>query len=159
MPRIFLPLAIVAAMFFGPMFSETTTGSATGETVTSRSGEYFIGEAIACIRELKAPIGEECASTGELNDSTRTGSIMSWAAVIAIAAAALGVPGLLPVVGRLISFATLAAGIAAMGAIGLLALEMIGSPEGLPGLQWGAYLTAAAGLLTVISGLSGIRGN
>jgi len=158
MTRIFLPLAIFAAIFFGPMFSQTSDGSVTGERREQITGEYFVGEAVDCLRKLRAPIGEECASKGQIGDSTMVGQTISWAAMLALAASALGVIGLLPVVGRLVSFVTIFAGVGALAAMGLLALTMIGQPEGLPGLQWGAYLAAASGLLTLISGLAGLRG-
>ncbi len=158
MTRILLPLAIVAAIFFGPMFSETTSGSATGDSTTLRSGEYFIGEAVECLRKLQLPIGEDCASEGQLNGSTVVGDVISWAALISVAAAALGVAGLLPFIGRLTSMVTVVAGLATLGAMGYFALSMMGTPEGLPGVQWGAYLAAAFGMLTLISGLAGLRG-
>lgn len=158
MTRIFLPLAIVAAIFFGPMFAETTTGAASGEAVTTRSGEYFIGNAIDCLMQLKAPVGEECESDGEINDSIMVGQFITWASLLALAAAVLGVFGLIPVIGRITSVVTILAGLGALGAMGLLALTLIGTEVGLPGLQWGAYLAAAAGLLTLISGLAGLRG-
>lgn len=158
MIRILLPLAIVAAIFFGPMFSETTSGSATGDRVATITGDYFIGNAMDCILSLKVPLGEECASDGALNDSTTVGSVLSWVAVLSLAAAIAGVVGLLPFVGRITSILTLAAGVAALGGLGLFALTMLGTDEGLPGIQWGTYLAAGAALLTTISGLSGMRG-
>ena len=158
MIRILLPLAIVAAIFFGPMFAETSTGSATGERVATVTGDYFIGNAIDCLMSLKAPIGEECASDGVLNESTAVGSALSWVAVISIVAAVAGVLGLLPFIGRITSILTLLAGVGALGALVFFALTMIGTDEGLPGIQWGAYLAAGAALLTTISGLSGMRG-
>lgn len=158
MIRILLPLAIVAAIFFGPMFSETTSGSATGDTVTARTGEYFIGEAVNCVMSLKIPLGEECASDGVLKDSLQTGNFLTWASILCLGAALIGVLGLLPVVGRLTSLVTIAAGVASLGAIGYFMLVMMTTSEGLPGVQWGAYLAAGAALLTTISGLSGLRG-
>ncbi len=159
MARIFLPLAIVAAIFFGPLFAEVTTGSATGSNMTPRYGEYFIGNAVDCLLKLKAPIGEECASEGKLNGSVMVGQIITWASMLALAAAALGVVGLIPFIGRLTSIVTILAGLAALASMGLLALTLIGIDGiGLTGLRWGAYLAAAAGLLTLISGLAGLRG-
>ncbi len=158
MIRILLPLAIVAAIFFGPMFAETTSGSATGDRKAIVSGEYFIGEAIGCLMSLKPPIGEECASDGKINDSLLVGNVLTWASLLSIAAAIIGVLGLLPFIGRLTSIVTIAAGGFSLGAIGLFMLTMMATPEGLPGVQWGAYLAAGAALLTTISGLSGMRG-
>ncbi len=159
MTRILLPLAIVAAIFFGPMYKVSGTLADSGETMITRSGEYFIGEAVSCLRKLKVPLGEECASKGVLNDSTMVGDVMSWASMLAVAAAALGIVGLLPFVGRLTSIVTILAGLGAMGAIGYLALTLMTTEGiGLPGMQWGAYLAGALGLLTLISGLAGLRG-
>jgi hypothetical protein len=159
MTRILLPLAIVAAIFFGPMYNVSGKLADSGETVITRSGEYFIGEAVGCLRKLQVPLGEECASTGVLNDSTMVGDVMSWASMLAVAAAGLGIIGMLPFIGRLTSIVTILAGLGAVGAIGYMALTLMGTDGiGLPGMQWGAYLAAALGLLTLISGLAGLRG-
>jgi hypothetical protein len=163
MIRIFLPLAIVAAIFFGPMFVEKSEGELRGETVSVVSGDYFIGNAVECVRNLTVPIGEECASTGKLRDgknkeTTMVGSALSWASILAGLAAALAIPGLLPFIGRITSIATVAAGLASLAALGLFLTNMLGSEAGLAGVQWGAYLAAGLALLTTISGLSGMRG-
>ena len=159
MTRIFLPLAIVAAIYFGPMYNVQAVVADSGDTVITRSGEYFIGDAIDCMRNLKLPFAEECASTGELNDSTMVGTALSWASILAVAAAGLGVIGLLPFVGRLTSIVTILSGLGALGAVGYMALTLMTVDGiGLPGMQWGAYLAGGAGLLTLISGLSGLRG-
>jgi hypothetical protein len=86
------------------------------------------------------------------------GLAVAGAAGFSAIAAALGVLGLLPFVGRLTSIATAIAGVVAVGAMGYLILTLMGTSEGLGGVQWGAYLTGGAGLLTLISGLSGMRG-
>ncbi len=159
MTRILLPLAFVAAIFFTPMFAETTSGAATGDRVTPVAGEYFIGEAINCLIDLTVPIEEQCASQGALNDSMAVGNAMSWASLLALAAGGLGIIGLLPFIGRLTSIVTVLSGLGGMGAVGYLALTLMGTDGvGLPGMQWGAYLAGALGLLTLISGLSGLRG-
>ena len=158
MIRVFLPLAIIASIYFGPMFSETTSGSATGERVTMISGDYFIGNAVNCAIRLNPPIGEECASDGQLDGSSTVGDVISWASILAAAAAVLGVVGILPFVGRITSVVTLLAGVGGLGAMGLFLLTMMGTNEGLAGVQWGAYLAAGMSLLTMISGLSGMRG-
>ncbi len=158
MIRILLPLAMIAALFFGPMFSEESRGELSGKTVAIVTGEHFIGNTVDCVREMKAPIGEDCESTGELNDSTLVGDILSWSALLAAVAAVLGVPGLLPFLGRMTSIVTVGSGVAMLGSLGLFMTTMIGSEPGLGAVQWGAYLTAGLALLTVISGLSGMRG-
>ncbi|MEM8771649.1 MAG: hypothetical protein AAGD92_08375 [Pseudomonadota bacterium] len=159
MLRIFLPLAIVASMYFGPMFAEITSGSATGAYETERTGQFFIGNTIDCLTKLKAPLGEECAFSGTFYDSPLVGHLMSWTAVLSIAAGALGILGLLPVIGRVTSIFTILAGIAAVGSMGVLSLTMMGTEEGLGAVRWGVYSTAGLGLITLISGLSGMRGS
>lgn len=158
MIRILLPLAIVAAIFFGPMFQVETKDPVRGKTMSVVTGDYFIGNAVDCVKQIKLPLGEECASEGKMNDSTKVGSAMSWAAVLAGFAAVLGIPGMLPVIGRLTSIVTVGAGLASLGALGLFMMAMIGSEAGLGGVQWGAYLAAGLSLLTTITGLSGMRG-
>lgn len=158
MIRILLPLAFVAAIYLGPMFSVETTDSVRGESTSVVTGDYFIGNAVNCLKELKVPTAEECASDGEIQDSTSVGSALSWASMLAVGAAALGIVGLIPFVGRLTSVVTIAAGLAGLGAMGYFLSTMMNTAEGLPGVQWGAYLAAGAGLLTTISGLSGMRG-
>jgi hypothetical protein len=149
MQRILLPLVIVAAMYFGPMFAETTSGSATGASETVRTGQFFIGNMV----------GEECAFDGEFHDSPLVGHVMNWTALLALGAGVLGIIGLLPVIGRLTSVLTVLAGLGALGAMGLLTLTLLGTDDGLGAIRWGVYLTAGAGLLTLIAGLAGMRGN
>ncbi|GJL91505.1 hypothetical protein [Hyphococcus sp.] len=158
MIRIFLPLAIVAAIFFGPMFSVETKDPVRGESMSTVTGDYFIGNAVECIRQVKLPVGDECATEGRMNDSMVVGSALSWASVLAGLAAVLAIPGMLPFIGRITSIVTVASGLAALGALGLFLTNMLGSEAGLAGVQWGAYLAAGLALLTTISGLSGMRG-
>ena len=159
MIRILLPLAFVAVIFFGPMYSYSTENPVSGsEEEATISGSKFIGEAVNCVREMKVPIGEECRSTAEINKSTNAANAISWAATLAGGAAALGILGLLPFVGRLTSVVTTLAGLGGIGAMGYFMMAMMGTSEGLPAVSWGAYLAAGAALLTTISGLSGMRG-
>ncbi len=161
MIRVILPLAIVAAMFFGPFFSETTSGSATGSRTSMVAGSYFIEEAVTCVRNLNYTgfaFGDECASDAQYNGSQMSGSVLSGAAKISIVAAVLGVIGILPFIGRLTSIATIGAGLATLGAVGYFMMSATRSADGLASIQWGAYLVAGLALLTLISGLSGVRG-
>ncbi len=159
MIRILLPLAIVAAMYFGPMYSYEVDNPVSGrEEQAMVSGEQFIGGAVNCVRKLKAPFGEACASNAEINGSKTPARVMSLAASLAIGAALIGVLGLLPFVGRLTSIVTLLAGLGGLAAMGFFLVSMMGSNVGLAGVQWGAYLASGAALLTTISGLSGLRG-
>ncbi|WP_428408095.1 hypothetical protein [Hyphococcus sp.] len=158
MIRILLPLAIVAAIFFGPMFAVETMDPVRGKSMSVVTGDYFIGNAVECVKDLRLPLGKECATEGKMNDSTTVGSALTWACVLCALAVVLGIPGLLPVIGRLTSIVTIAAGVASLGALGLFVMGMIGSEAGLGGVQWGAYLAAGLALLTTITGLSGLRG-
>ncbi len=158
MIRILLPLAIVGAIYLGPMFAVETTDAVRGESISVVTGDYFIGNGVECLRNLRVPLGEDCASEGEIGGSTMVGDVMTWAVMLAVAAAAVGVVGLLPFIGRLTSIVTILAGVAGIGAMGIFMLTMLNTGEGLPAVQWGAYLAAGAALLTTISGLSGLRG-
>ncbi len=159
MIRILLPLAIVAAMFFGPMYSFEVDNPVSGrEEQTMVTGDQFIGGAINCVRKLQLPFGEECASPAEVNESKMPSTVMSWAAALSIGAALVGVLGLLPFIGRITSIVTLGAGLGSLAAMGFFLVSMMGSEVGLGGVQWGAYLASGAALLTTISGLSGMRG-
>lgn len=158
MQRIILPLAIVAALYFGPLFAETTSGSATGASETVRTGEFFLGNMVGCLTELRVPLGEGCGFEGTFFDSPMVGHAINWTALLAIAAGLLGIIGLLPVIGRLTSIVALLAGLATLASMGLLTLTMIGTDDGLGGIRWGVYASAGLGLLTLITGLSGMRG-
>lgn len=159
MIRILLPLAIVAAMFFGPMYTYPSENPVSGrEEIRPVAGAEFMGGVIECVRQLRVPLGKACASEGEINGSKSISHILSLAAVAALVAAVFGVIGLLPVVGRITSVVTLAAGVAVLAAMGYFVMLMLGSKVGLGGVYWGAYLTAGLALLTIISGLSGMRG-
>lgn len=159
MIRILLPLAFVAAIYFGPMYSYPSSNPVSGtDEYASVTGSEFIKNAIGCVRELKVPIGEECASEGKIDGSTNVGDALSWASMLAVAAAALGVLGLIPFIGRLTSIITIGAGLGGLGSMGYFLLAMMNTGEGLGAIQWGAYLAAGAALLTTISGLSGMRG-
>lgn len=153
MIRIVLPLAVIAVLFFTPLFSETTTGSVTGETVTPRTGEFFIGSTVNCWRELNFSMSGDCEPQGGMK-----GLAVASAAAISGIAAVLAVIGLLPFVGRLTSIVTVLAGVVTVLAMGYLILVLMGSSEGVGGVSWGAYLAGGVGLLTLISGLSGMRG-
>ncbi len=159
MIRIFLPLAIIAAMFFGPMYSYPADNPVSGrEELTKVTGNEFMGGVINCVRKLQLPIGKACASDGEINESKMVSTTMSMAASLSLGAALLGILGLLPFISRITSIVTLAAGLAALGAMGYFVVSMMGTKIGLGGVQWGAYLAAGMALLTTISGLSGMRG-
>lgn len=153
MIRVILPVAVIAAILFAPMFSEVTTGTVTGEQVTVRSGNYFVENTIQCFRDGNFSIADKCEPKGGLQ-----GKLIFGAVFVSAVAAVLGVLGLIPVIGRLTSAITTLAGVVVIAAIGFFLLNMMGSKEGLEGVQWGSYLAGGGGLLTLVSGLSGMRG-
>ena len=152
-------MAIVAALYFGPLFAETTSGSVTGASETARTGEFFLGNMVGCLTELRVPLGEGCGFEGTFFDSPMVGYAINWTAMLAIAAGLLGVIGLLPFIGRITSIVTLLAGLATLASMGLLTLTMIGTEDGLGAIRWGVYASSGLGLLTMITGISGMRGN
>jgi hypothetical protein len=158
MIRILLPLAVVAAILFGPLYSETVTGSESGARVDTLSGHYYVGDTLKCwwgdgfFKEAKFSLEDDCEPKAGMS-----GKLIFYAVVAGFVAALLGVVGLLPGVGRLVSFVTLGAGAVIVGAVGFFAVTHLGGEDG-NSLQWGSYLAGGLGLLTLISGLSGVRG-
>lgn len=153
MIRILLPLAVIAAILFAPMFAETTSGSVTGDSLTTRTGHYFVANTIDCWTAGDYSIKGDCEPAGGLQ-----GKAIFAAVFVSAVAAVLGIIGLMPVIGRLTSFVTMVAGVIVIAAIAYVAIMIMGSSEGIDGLQWGAYLAGGGGLLTLISGLAGMRG-
>lgn len=135
------------------MFSETTSGSVTGDSITTRTGHYFIANTIDCWRAGEYSLKGDCQPLGGLQ-----GKAIFAAVFVSGVAAILGIIGLIPVIGRLTSFITVAAGVVVIAAVAYVALMIMGSQEGVDGLQWGTYLAGGGGLLTTISGLAGMRG-
>ncbi|MEE2692493.1 MAG: hypothetical protein VX640_13225 [Pseudomonadota bacterium] len=153
MIRVILPVAVIAALLLAPMFSEVTSGTVTGDTVTVRSGNYFVANTIDCFLDRNFSISGDCEPKGGLQ-----GKFIFGAVFVSAVAAVLGILGLIPVIGRVTSFITTLAGVVVIAAIGFFLLNMMGSKEGLEGVQWGSYLAGGGGLLTLVSGLSGMRG-
>ena len=157
--RIFLPLAVVAALYFGPLYSYPSDNPVSGQSeVSTVAGDKFVGGVINCVRKLEIPLGEECASDAVINDSSLPSHLLSLATVGSIGAALISVIGILPFLGRITSIFTLGSGLVSLSALGVFVVTMMGTESGLPAVQWGAYLAAGLALLTTISGLSGMRG-
>ncbi len=153
MVRILLPLAVIATLLFAPIFGGEPSevgGIVKPNTVT---GMDYVGDTINCWTGGNYSIADDCAPQGG------TKGLAIFAAVfVSAVAAVLGFLGLIPVIGRLTSAITMIAGLIVIAAVGFFAMTMLGTDEGIGGLQWGAYLGGGAGLLTLISGLSGMRG-
>lgn len=153
MIRIFLPLAVIAALLFAPMLNETVNGSEFGQRTDTLTGFDYVGPTIDCWRAQNFSISGDCEPKGGVKGLAIFGAVF-----ISAVAAILGVLGLIPVIGRITSFITMAAGVVVIAAIGYYGLTQMSGGEGGEAIQWGTYLAGGGGLLTLISGLSGMRG-
>lgn len=154
MYRIILPLLVVAAVIFAPMFSEVTVGPITGKETTPRSGNYFVENTIKCFQAKNFSVNGECAPK-----MGTTGMAVFAAIAASTIAAIIGVPGLLPFVGRATSVVTTIAGLVALGGMGYFIMTVMGAAKDSAEVLWGSYLAGGLALLTLVAGLSGIRGN
>lgn len=151
--RILLPLGVIAALLFAPIFGDQVEGSDLGNGMVTLSGNDYIGNTVSCW------VGGNFSISGDCEPEGGNKGLAIFAAVfVSAVAAGLGVLGLLPFVGRLTSAITSLAGVIVIAAIGFYVFTQMGSDEGLEGVQWGSYLAGGGGLLTLISGLSGMRG-
>lgn len=153
MVRILLPLAIIATLLFAPIFggeSSEVGGIVKPNVVT---GMDYVGDTMKCWTGGKYSIAGDCAP-----DGGSKGLAIFAAVFVSGVAVVLGFIGMIPVIGRLASAVTMLAGIVVVAAIGFYIVTNLGSKEGIAGVQWGTYLSGGAGLLTLISGLSGMRG-
>lgn len=151
MIRIILPLAVIATLLFAPIFGETTEVGGVDKDVALTGYDYISGT-IECWKNGEFSLRGDCRPTGG-----NLGVAIFAAVFVSAVAAALGVIGLLPLIGRLTSFITTAAGVIVLAAIGFYALTQMSGDNG-DQLRWGAYLAGGGGLLTLISGLAGMRG-
>ena len=159
MIRILLPLAVIAAIYFGPIFTETTEGSRSGVTETDRHGSDMIGNTVNCWIGGNFEIADDCKPAADM-PSLETEGMAIFAAVLSSAVAAgLGVIGLLPFIGRLTSIVTALAGVVTVAAVGFVVMSLAQSGNGIGDVGWGSYVAGGGGLLTLIAGLAGIRGN
>jgi hypothetical protein len=153
MIRVLLPLAVIATLLFAPMYAEESSevaGILKSNTVT---GMDYVGPPLQCWTGGNISIEDDCAPAGG-----NIGLALLAAVAISGIAAALGVIGLVPVLGRLTSLVTTFAGVVVLAAVAFYMLANLDSDSGLAGVQWGTYLAGGGGLLTIISGLSGMRG-
>lgn len=153
MIRILLPLAVIAVLLYAPMYGGEATevgGIVKQNTVT---GMDYVGSTIDCWTKKNFSIAGDCAPQG----GNRGLAIFAGVFVSAVAAV-LGLAGLLPVVGRLTSAVTMMAGVVVVAGIAFYLLTNLNGDDGLGAVQWGTYLAGGGGLLTMISGLSGMRG-
>lgn len=151
MTRIILPILIIATLLFAPIYSFESNDPIAGAEPASRTGYFFVGDTINCFLAQNYSVEGECAPKGE-----KLGLAIFAAIGVSAVAAALGILGLLPFVGRLVSLVTTLAGIIAIAGIAFFCLNVSGQEGANIGI--GSYLGGGAGLLTLISGLSGMRG-
>ncbi len=152
MARIILPLAVIAALLFAPIYSFDSNDPIGGEASASRTGQFFVGNTISCFINQNYSIEGECKPKGD-----KLGLAIFGAVFVSAVAAVLGILGLLPFIGRLVSLVTAIAGIVAIGGIAYFCFIVMSEEAAAVG--WGSYLAGGGGLLTLISGLSGMRGN
>ena len=152
MIRIVLPLAVIVLLLFAPLFGADTSevgGIVKPNTVT---GMDYVGDTLKCWTTGKFSISGDCAP-----EAGNRGLAIFSAVFVSAVAAALGVLGLFPIIGRLTSAITTLAGVVVIAGVGFYILSNIGGEHD-GGVQWGSYLAGGGGLLTLISGLSGMRG-
>lgn len=153
MIKILLPLAVVAILLLTPLYGSQTSevgGIVKPNTVT---GMDYVGDTLKCWMSGKYSLADDCAP------EAGTMGLGIFAAVLTSGlAAVVGVIGLLPFVGRLTSAMTTLAGAVTLSAISYYIVKNLGSDAGISGIQWGSFAAGGGGLLTLISGLSGMRG-
>ena len=153
MTRILLPLAVIAALLYAPIFAGATDTVAGIEKANTVTGWDYVGNTVDCFRNQNFSIAGECQPQGD-----KLGMAIFAAVFVSAVAAVLGIFGLLPFVGRITSVVTTIAGVVVIAAIAFYGLTQMNADEGAAGIQWGSYLAGGGGLLTLISGLSGMRG-
>lgn len=151
--RILLPVAVIAVIILFPMLSETTIGSVTGDAVaTPRTGHFFVEATVKCFSKHEFSLSGDCAPRLGM-----TGLSVAASLGAAVVAAIVGLPGLLPFIGRFTSVVTAIAGAVITVAISYFILQVMGAGE-TAHVEWGSYLAGGLGLLTLVAGLSGFRG-
>ena len=151
--RILLPLAVIATLLYAPIFAGATTEVAGIEKANTVTGWDYVGNTVNCFKNKEFSIDGDCQPAGE-----SLGLAIFAAVFVSGVAAVLGVLGLLPFVGRITSVITTIAGVVVIAAIAFYGLNQMNGDAGAAGIQWGSYLAGGGGLLTLISGLSGMRG-
>lgn len=156
MIRILLSLAVAAAAFFGPWMIDGSTEILNGGYIDSAiEGREFLAGTVDCAMEGKFSLSDECEPEfGVL------GLLVAITVGLGIISAILSIIGLLPLIGRLTSLVTILAGLAAIVTFAWFAKELL-TTEGarFEYFRWGAYATGAFGLLTLLAGIAGLRGD
>jgi hypothetical protein len=153
MIRIVLPLAVIVLLLFAPLLAGEESELGGIVQANTRTGMDYVGGTLKCWTTGNFSIEGDCAPKGEGN----LGLAIFAAVFVSAVAAALGVLGLFPIIGRLTSAITTLAGVVVIAGVGFYILSNIGGEHD-GGVQWGSYLAGGGGLLTLIAGLSGMRG-
>lgn len=153
MIRILLGLAIALAGYFGPWATDFRPG-ASPAAIAAVDGRDFAAPTIACLLDGEMPSARGCAPAAGL-----AGQAITAAIVLGGLAALLNVAGLLPLVGRLTSLATMIAGAAAVVAFVVVARQLLMSDiASIADLRWGAYASLLFGLASLTVGWAGLSG-
>ena len=153
MIRILLPLAVIAALLFAPLYSAKSSLVGGIEKPNTVTGMDYVGNTISCWTKGEFSIADDCEPKGG-----NLGLAIFAVFFVSAVAAGLGVLGLLPFIGKMTSAITMLAGVVVIAGIGFYLLTNLGHDKQMHGVQWGTYLAGGGGLLTLISGLSGMRG-
>ncbi|MEM1409198.1 MAG: hypothetical protein AAGG79_00460 [Pseudomonadota bacterium] len=145
MIRIFLPLLLAVAAYFGPW---------TQDFAGSFSGADSAGSTVDCFLDLEPGVTGPCAPTGAVLGQ----KLVGYTVIVGAGAAVLSVLGLLPLIGRLTSLAVIGAGLCAVAAAALIAVDVNGpNGAGFGAIGWGAYASIVLGLANIWSGIDGAR--
>lgn len=156
MLRVIIPLIVAGTILFGDLYRTSPSYDPVQEVEVSapRNGYSLLQPTIDCWRKGTPSISGECAPKG---DSLRAKGLAVAVAACGLAAA-LGLIGFLPLIGRAVGAVAMLAGLVVIGAIGYFVVGFMGTEQGLEGISWGSYAAGGGGLVTLISGLMGMRG-
>ncbi|HXI88022.1 MAG TPA: hypothetical protein VNH64_11220, partial [Parvularculaceae bacterium] len=142
----------IATILLAPMYGSHQKVAGIEKSV-SVTGYDYVKDTIGCWKSRNYSLKGDCKPKEGLK-----GQAILAALLMSAVAAAAGIFGFVPVIGRLASIVTTLAGIVTLAGMGYFAFSMMGGSKHDAALQWGAYLAGGGGLLTLISGLHGIRG-
>lgn len=162
MIRILLPLAVMAAAYFGPWVVDTTTGLFDGAFPPKAPvfGQDLIKASVDCLMDGKLISGQFGFGEGCRPEYGMLSTLVLATVEVSLVAAVIGILGLLPLIGRLTSLLTIAAGAVGVVTVAWFAKDVMGTDGAdFADLQWGAWVTGAFSLLTLLAGLGGLGGD
>jgi hypothetical protein len=153
--RILLSLAVAAAAYYGPWFVESAVGARSGAVELVRTGAYYAGDTVVCATGGTFSLSGACAPS-----QGAEGMLVAAAILLGLGSAALNVLGLLPFIGRATSIVSIVAGFVAVGALLMVGWGVMQTPGmDLGALRWGAFATGGFGVLLLVAGIAGLRGD